>query len=1281
MHPYRQMARWTLTLLALLLAMLALLLLLLRLLLHQIDLLGPQVEYLLEARTGAAVELGALSGGLSRFDPSLEGHRLSVTTQRGEAGLPLLDVEHLRLRLDAAASLRAGVPVVEDARLSGITLHLYQDEQGGWHWPDPARIPPELLVGDFDLERLDFWVGVLLRQRAWVEDVRLVLHGQERRVELTAPQLLMTGDARHAHLEGEIHLEGHQEATLQAVLEIFPGPTGLRDFSAALQASMRLDTLVDLVELFTPDDPLRLEDARGDVTLWGRWHRGALADARLDADVPRLALSRGDTPIVLEPFKARGQWLRSDSGWEAWLQGDAAVADWAEPAELESGRKPALPYFWHMRHDADGWWLTTSEFELASLAAWRERVLLPEALVRTIDALEPRGLISGLAVGHRQGRWLARAALHEVEVEPWDEAPGGGPLDAWVEAEDLSGRIEFVGVNEPTFKIPQIYTSPMALSHASGEVRWSYEGPRTFVSGRHLKAGWQDAEVEGSFGLAIGGGVHGGLGLDLSFRDADARERPLVEWLPVNVLGEELNEWLAEGVAGYVPRGELRLHLPLRKGGSDIEPQLRLDLEITEGQLLFDPRWPMIESLQGRLTAGINQLDAEVTSAQSLGVQGRNGQVSLHDDVLQVSGDLSADGSALRRYLSAIPADGVELVEDWQGVGETEGHLELSTRLGEEEELVVDLDSRVDMQQLVYLPLQVPVENVQGALAWRQRDREGGLQGELTGRLFDGPIQVGFDTLGGRIELEGNAQASALLERFDLSAFKTRVSGRLPWQGHFTLGDTGTRFRFDSQLQGLGIELPAPLGKGAEETRPLWVRGDLDQRWIEAELGGDARLRWRGLPWSTQGQGQFWLGRLPDSPDWGEQEGWSGTLYQSRLDPLEWGQALAPAFTGTTLSNSAPARAGSTFPLRQLRVETACLVLLDECQGVMSAELGSLADNGWRVDLEGDLLQGLVDYRPALDTPLDIALSRLTLDGLLPTQSQGVGNLLDEVDVAPEPMPLPDWVGTLPQGRFRLADILYQGRQIGPLTAYWSSGPQWLEIAPLGLTLGQVTARGELVWEAAGPADSLTRSRIDLDGHDLGSVLERLGQPVSIRNSRTRARSQLAWPGAPWQFALQRSRGNLEVELHDGHFVQLESPTARLVGLLNIDNLVRRLRMDFSDVTGQGTAFDHVAGAATLYAGVLETNGPVIIDGPATSFTLDGTVDLSRREVDQRFGVTVPISSSLPLAAVVAGAPVVGGALFIANQLFGGAIDQVTRLHYRVRGPWTSPDITLETAE
>ncbi|MGO3216083.1 MAG: YhdP family protein, partial [Halomonas sp.] len=70
--------------------------------------------------------------------------------------------------------------------------------------------------------------------------------------------------------------------------------------------------------------------------------------------------------------------------------------------------------------------------------------------------------------------------------------------------------------------------------------------------------------------------------------------------------------------------------------------------------------------------------------------------------------------------------------------------------------------------------------------------------------------------------------------------------------------------------------------------------------------------------------------------------------------------------------------------------------------------------------------------------------------------------------------------------------------------------------------------------------------------------------------------------------------------------------------------------------------------------------------------------DLVNRELDQRLGVTLPVTQSLPIAAIAVGAPIVGGALFIADKLFGDALDRVTTLHYRVRGPWTSPQVTLE---
>lgn len=1275
MHPSRQIGRWILTLLAVLLALVAVLLLVLRLALSQTDQLAPRVERLIEARSGAVVQLQELTARLARFDPLVEGRGLTIRTTEGEAGLPLLEVERARLRLDTSASLQAGAPVVADARLNGLTLHLYQNEQGGWHWPEPAMIPPELLEGEFELEQLDSWVGLLLRQRAWVEDVKLVLHGRERRVAMLAPRLLLTGDERRAHLEGEVHLEGQQEASLQAALEVFPGPGG--EFSAALQAEMKLDALLDLAEVFIPDDPLRLLDASGDVTLWGRWQRGTLADVRLDADIPRLALSRGDEPIVLEAFKARGQWLRNEDGGEAWLQGDVSAADWAKPSELASEREPALPHFWYLRHDDDGWWLTTSRFELASLAAWRERILLPEGLVRTIDTLQPRGLVSGLGVGRRNGEWLARAAVHRVEVEPWDQVPGGGPLDAWVEARDLSGSVEFVGVGEPTLKLPQLYPSPLALSHASGEVRWTYEGPRAFVSGRNLQAGWQGAEVEGGFGLAIGGEMRGGLGLDLSFRDVDALERPLADWLPVGVLGEELDTWLAAGVAGRVPAGELRLHLPLRHGGSDVQPRLQLDLEVEDGRLPFDPQWPVIESLEGRLRAGIDTLEAEVHQAESLGVQASSGRIELADEELRVTGDLSADGDALRRYLQAIPVEGMQRVEDWRGEGRAEGRLDLFTRLGEDEdEFRLDIETDVAMERLVYLPLGVPWQDVSGPLAWRQRGDAGGLEGQLQAHLLGGPFQADIDTPAGYIDLEGAAEVASLLQHLDGAGLGERVSGRFPWRGRVTLDEAGNAMRFDSSLQGVAIDLPAPLGKAASESRPLWVTADLDQQQVEAELDGIARLRWRSVPWSDLGQGQFWLGRLPEAPSWPEQEGWSGTFHASRLDPIEWGKALSPL-----LSGGAPVEEGGASPLRLLRVETACLVGQADCLGAMTAEARPHADGGWRVGLQGELLEGGLDYRPSLPVPLDIDLDRITLDGLLASQGEGAGNLLAELDVPPDPEPLPDWLAELPSGHLRVDTIRYQERQVGPLIAHWESDPQRFTLAPLELALGEITAQGELVWESAGPGDSLTRARIALEGGDLGTALERLGQPVAIHSSETQVSSQLAWSGAPWQFALARSRGSIEAELLDGRFVNLESPTARLVGLLNVDNLLRRLRMDFTDVTGQGTAFDQVVGAATLYDGVLETNGPVTIDGPATSFTLDGTVDLVRRELDQRLGVTVPVSSSLPLAAVIAGAPVVGGALFIADRLFGSAIDRVTRIYYRVRGPWTSPDITLETAE
>ena len=1276
MSPIRLVTRWSLTLLALLLASLALLLLVLRLALALADGLTPNLETLLSARFGAEVRITELDTRLAGLDPSLSLDGLIIRTH--ERGVPLLEVASGRLRLDSLASLRAGVPVVEDARLSGVTLHLYQTPEGGWHWPAPAELPPELQPrGELDLERLDFWVGVLLRQRAWVEDLRLVLHGRERRVVLEAPRLLMAGDDRRAQLEGEVRLEGDPEAAMQVVLEVLPGPGGLADFNAALQADMKLDSLISLAAVLGRNEPLRLDESSGRARLWGRWHRGELADARLDLAIARLAVSHADDSgdrhtLELTEVQGRGQWLRRDGGWEAWFEGDAVSPETAEPDALEGRWGPALPHRWQLAGDADGWWLDTSGFDLGSLAAWRHRVPLPEALARVVDTLDPRGQVNGFRLGHREGQWLARAALSGVEVSPWQQAPGGGPLDMWVEARDLTGRVHFAGGPGASLHFPTLFQGPMVLDHAAGEVLWTYDGPRSLVSGRDLRVGWNGAEVEGGFGLAVGGGQRGGFGLSLGFREVDALETPLEAWLPVGILGEELRNWLG-GVAGRVPEGSLRLHVPLAGGAERIDPSFGLELAIEQGRLPFAPDWPPLTDVEGRLSLQDTTLAASIDRAESLGVSARNGRVRLADERLEVEGELAASADALRRYLLAMPVEGIEAVGDWQAEGEAEGRLRLALPLGQPDEpggLELDIESRVAFPRLEYRPLELSFSDLSGPLAWRQRGEEGGLAGRIEGRLLGGPVRADIDTLGGGLGLSGRAEAAALARWAGLSESADLASGGFAWQGRLAIGEERVHLGLDSGLEGLAIDLPAPLGKAASERRALRLDADLTAGRFEGRLGDALSLRWRER--AGAGQGQLWLGR-PPTPAWPEGDGWWVEAYQPRLDLAEWGGALSGLAGGAGGD-------GLAGTLRQLHLESDCLWHDGRCLGSLRVEGRPQAGGGWRLALDGSLLAGHLDYRPRLAEPLDIALMRLSLDGLVPDAGTA-GSLLDEIATPPDPAPLPAWVDELPQGRLRIADIEYRGQRFGPLTTRWQGSPQRLTIAPLGLTLGEVSARGELVWEAAGPADSLTRARLDLDGRDLGTLLERLSQPAAIRNRETRVTSQLAWPGAPWQFALERSRGSIEVRLRDGRFVNIDSPSARLVGLLNVDNLLRRLRLDFSDVTGQGTAFDRVTGAATLYGGILETRGPVEIEGPATRFTLDGRVDLARRELDQRLSVTVPISRNLPLAAVIAGAPVVGGALFIADRLFGDALDRVTRIHYRVRGPWTAPQISVESAE
>ncbi|MCW4148365.1 DUF3971 domain-containing protein [Halomonas sp. 18H] len=1268
---------------------LAVMLLLVRLAMSQADALTPRVEAFLESQLGVPVHIEQLTLALQRNDIELMVGDVSAQTPNG---YPLFKLAQATLRLDVWASLKARAPIFNEADIRGTEFHLYRLFSDRWEWPAPAKLPVMEAQPDINLTALDRWTGILLRQRLSVEDTRLVLHGEDNTVDLHAPTLLLGGDEEHTQFEGSINIIDQTEgepsrplpvAFLQA--EVSPGEDGYRDFSAALSVDVQLDNLALLADVIRPEYVPKITQAGGDARLWGQWYKGQLDRARVGVDIPQLILSHDVQRAILRNVEALGQWQRNGNGGEAWLSGDAENVEWAQPAGVSEG--PALPRHWYLTHQPNDWEMRTSPFELASLAAWRDYVLMPESVTRVLQTLAPRGQVQGFRIGQKNGEWGVDAAISNLEVLPWEQAPGGGPLDAWVQARDFRGRVQFANQRESTLYFPELFDAPMQLQHATGQVEWVYDGPRALVSGRDITLDWDGARVTGGFGL-VTDADRGHFGLDIDFQDVDALDSPLAQWVPMKALEPELREWLSNDVGGYVTQGALKLSQPFGDDVGDDALTSTLELTLRDGHLPMAPGWPQIEDLAGRLKWQNGRLLAEVERGQTQGVVLSDGAVRLQDDVLNLSGQWQASGQNALAFLSAMPDIDTPDINALELQGDIDGDVALALSLEKEGDLTLEVNAEPRSMQVGYGALAERIEALQGQISWQQQGKQSALVGQLNGQLLDGVIQAAIDTREDSVALQGNASARGLLGLAGLSpeAARSLVEGRSSWQGQLVLSPT-PKLVLESDWQGMAVKLPAPFAKSAQQAWPWTLTADLEPLRIQSRLADIADLHIQ----STVGElaGSVRLGEASRrSSGWRQTPGWQLAAEVERLDIAAWQRALSPLVRGSDAADAGDTSM-STLPPLSLNIATSCVVYKQACLGGGTAE-GSLRDSKVSLMVDSDVVRGQVEYRPAGPRPLDIALTQLSLDPIVeavtrdgreqttaPMPTSWTESVQTTTPEASTPMALPEWLADVPDGRLRLSEMLLDGKRMGPLTAFWHADGNGFSLEPVGLTLGQLTAAGSLHWEG-GSATSRTRTDVSIKGGNIATALERLDQPVAMRSRSTRVDAALAWPGAPWQLDLAKAGGEMTTDIRDGRFLTLESAPARLVGLLNFDNILRRLRLDFSDVTGQGTAFDRVHGAADIANGQLMLRGPLQIEAPAATLSLSGDVDLVNRELDQRLGVALPVSQSLPMAALAIGAPVVGGALFLADQLFGDALDQVTTIYYRVEGPWASPQVTLE---
>ena len=552
--------------------------------------------------------------------------------------------------------------------------------------------------------------------------------------------------------------------------------------------------------------------------------------------------------------------------------------------------------------------------------------------------------------------------------------------------------------------------------------------------------------------------------------------------------------------------------------------------------------------------------------------------------------------------------------------------------------------------------LALPITGVDGRLSFDNL----GVRGQDIAAKLDGqPVRIGLETEPAdagagstRIEIKGRSSIADLARRLP-SPLWSVAQGQADWQAQLSLRNEDMqlpapplRILLESELRGVTLSPPAPVGKSAGEARPLRLSteftgslpmqltlsvGDIDALLLlELEPGAVSAALTRAA--ITVGEVQP---ALPAT---------RGILINGQLETLDLSRWVDWSRDADTLFGREPPKTADTGPDRTtaLDPEQAPRVLPSQLNvGELSFGALQLRDvnarfsrrpDGWSIGFAADDNGGGVDLPPAgSDGTLRIRLDQLDLQSL--TEQ-------DKTKRQPDAQADPRGIGRL---ALSVESLRYGDDVLGRLllaTEPISGGIRFSEVSLTGPLL-RATGSGQWTIDATDYAQ--TELRIDAQSDDLGQLLNALDYYSDVQGAPAEAQLTLSWPGGPARFSLARARGSLQMEVGAGRLLAVDPGVGRMLGLVNLSALTRRLTLDFTDVTDPGFGFDSISGNASIGGGLARLSQLELLSSTA-DIRITGVTNLIERTFDQKVQVTPKVGSGVAIAGAVAGGPLVGAA-------------------------------------
>jgi len=1266
-------------------------LLTLRLLLPQIDQYHGQIASYLSQKLNKDISITAIEAQWQEANPDfvITGITLKNSDDENDA----FSIAKVHAKIDILQSLVTLSPVFEKLSVYQLQTEIIQ-EDGRW-LSVFSQNTPQLAIEKDTVDTREQAIQKLLMvlsKQSKIEfiDTVISLKPQGRAWRKLGPMQLSLENTSQLHqLSGYAKLLYYgQSSVVQFAAQA--GKLSENIVQTPISIYAKFDQLSQqLLQYNTFDLGVDIDKFSLNAEVWATFKQGVISDVLGSLDIPKLTIKHpGFTPLLnssvtfaLSSHSDQTTLQLSDIHLSNGI--DKLVVD-AASATIDHSKETALKS------------IAISNIDLAVVTSQLKKMTaLDDEVKKLVESLNLSGKLFNLnADWHTQDILDVEitADLNRVSSGSYIGAPELSGVSGFLKMSPFSGQIH-LNSHDFTMAFPQLFTDKWRYEQAKGRVDWQVllaggKPEHVLVNSQLLNLTNQQMNASGRFSLDLPVDTQQQAELTLLIGMENENLENVMTYIPMDIISADLYDWIDSAVlAGTLRQGGFILRTGLRKDVEDDSvDSVQMFFDTEQAKVNFDTKWPnyladdlhiLIEDKTVKVSSDKGAIANNKVRGLSVSNEADNTQLAVKADI---SGDVNALYSKIKQKPVALQIP--EYIKGWQLNGEHNSKFKLILPLASDDDktqsdkhkvikpyinvnsVLTNAGIKDDKYQLVLTAINgnINFDSLKGLNSGKVALSSEGYPAEAS--IVSQKTNNNLKT---SVSINGSIKVADLAKKMG-STQLTKLTGATKYNARvdFCIDNPNcNQLVINSDLTGIAIDLPAPWGKSAKAPSKLQLVNSSDEKGVTTWLYNYADII-RGIsiiPNSAEQKVSTLIRLGGGKPSTPKHSGISIDGVIKNVDLVELVSQLGSTETTAKKSNSTAAL--STLKAVDLKLQNV---------SVLGQQLGQSAwlnlqqnSTHWLAKFNSNIAVGQIEYPHNSKEKVMVDLNKLALSSNQSTKKSNSKASKPSLDSSA-------W----PRVELSIKDLVINNLSVG----YWSASlapiNNGYKIANIIGELADTLINADVSWQTQKQS---TQSYLSLNakGGDFGTVLTQFGYDKVLESQSGDIQASLSWPDYPWDFDQAKLNGRANFILNNGRIIEAGNSAnfLRIFGILNLNAIIKRLQLNFSDLLESGVAFDSVTGKYYLQNGVATSEEPLKLKGSSAAMQMAGTINFVDKTLENKMTVEIPLSSNAPIAALLLASPQVAGIAFVVDKLLGETLAKWTALKYEVSGSWFAPNVKV----